>query len=313
MFYRYPIKEIQIGGDTGNNHLIRVFPRRTVASPDDGLARFDLPTFWDKTTPPEHVRVSVAWDWDKERAEHMAREWAMICDDVQVDGPAYGNGGGAFWPGMFLKWGYTITSRGCPGRCWFCDVWRREGDIRELPIMPGHNVLDNNLLACSRQHIEGVFQMLAQQKQRPHFSGGLEAYRLQDWHVEWFATLKPQVMWFAYDTPDDFEPLVIAAKKLRAAGLMGGKHVACCYVLAGWNGSPTIYHGWPAIDTMEAAELRVKSVIKLGYFPQVMLLDDGRNRNYQERRQWKDWAAPWINKGSVGKRMKKILTEEKGE
>ena len=68
-------------------------------------------------------------------------------------------------PGMYLKKGYVITSRGCPNRCWFCSVPRREGGrLRELPITEGNIVLDDNLLACSRQHIEAVFEMLGRQE-----------------------------------------------------------------------------------------------------------------------------------------------------
>ena len=40
--------------------------------------------------------------------------------------------GGDFVPGRYLAPGYVITSRGCPNRCWFCSVWRREGALREF-------------------------------------------------------------------------------------------------------------------------------------------------------------------------------------
>lgn len=57
-----------------------------------------------------------------------------------------------------------------------CAVPKREGgQLRELPIADGWNVLDDNLLACSPEHIDEVFTMLARQPQRPHFTGGLEA------------------------------------------------------------------------------------------------------------------------------------------
>jgi hypothetical protein len=100
-----------------------------------------------------------------------------------------------FIPGMYLKEGYVITSRGCPNRCWFCSVWCREGEnIRELPITEGWNILDDNLLACSEKHIKAVFAMADRQEKRPYFTGGLEAARLQLWHVHEFAKLKPKKM-----------------------------------------------------------------------------------------------------------------------
>jgi len=277
-----------------------VFPRWTHATPDDALVRIGSPTLWDQQNPPDSVRVSVSWTWDREKAEQIAGDWSMLCDDVWINGPAYSHRGGDFWPGMYVKHGYTITSRGCPNTCWFCRAWKVEGkEIRELPIMPGYNVLDNNLLACSRRHIESVFRMLEGQPKRPHFSGGLEAARLEGWHVDWFTRLKPKVMWFAYDTANGYEPLEAAARQLREAGLMGAQHRACCYVLAGWNREGRI-------DTLEAAEARVLSVVGLGYFPQAMVLDDGRDWPDRDRRKWKEWAAPWINKRSVGKRMKEV-------
>jgi hypothetical protein len=80
------------------------------------------------------------------------------------------------WRVALLKKGYVITSRGCPNRCWFCSVWRREGEvIRELPVTDGWNVLDDNLLVCSENHIRAVFAMLARQRRMPLFTGGLEA------------------------------------------------------------------------------------------------------------------------------------------
>jgi hypothetical protein len=169
--------------------------------------------------------------------------------------------------------------------------------------MPGWNVADNNLLACSRDHIEAVFDMLEQQARRPEFTGGLEAARLEGWHVDAFLRLKPTTIWFAYDTPDDWEPLVTAAKALADAGLMGGKHRACCYVLAGWN-------RLGRQDTIEAADERIRAVVQLGFFPQAMLMDDGRDWIPAERRQWKDWSWGWINKEDTQEEKGLIMTEE---
>lgn len=286
-------------------HTIRVFPRRTQGTPVDELVRIGGPTLWDRESPPKKVLVSVTFTWDLDLAEQLVGQWSMVCDNVKAGGPACDTAGDEFWPGMFLRRGYTITSRGCPNTCWFCDAWRREGQsIRELPIMPGYNVADNNLLACSDGHILRVFKMLEEQKERPHFTGGLEAALLRDWHVMWLARLKPRVMWFAYDTADDYEPLVAAAKMLRDAELMGGKHRLCCYVLAGWNETGA------RRDTIEEAEKRVLQVVDLGYFPQVMLMNDGRDWDDAGRRRWKDWSGAWVDKKAVGARLRKRKREK---
>lgn len=142
---------------------------------------------------------------------------------------------GDFTPGVYLKEGYIITSRGCPNRCWFCSVPKREGPLRELPIADGWNVLDDNLLACSDVHVKAVFEMLAKQKRRPLFTGGLEAALLKPWHVLEFARLKPKELFFAYDTPNDREPLYEAGKMLVAAGFKRC-HPLRAYVLVGYPG-----------------------------------------------------------------------------
>ena len=75
-----------------------------------------------------------------------------------------------------MKKGYVITSRGCPNRCWFCAVPKREGyALRELPVIDGWIVTDDNLLACSDRHIKEVFDMLKRQPDRPQLVGVLEA------------------------------------------------------------------------------------------------------------------------------------------
>lgn len=84
-------------------------------------------------------------------------------------------------------------------------------------------MLDDNLLACSRQHIEAVFEMLGRQKERPIFTGGLEARLLRPWHVNLLRESRTQRMYFAFDTPDDYEPLVEAGRLCRLEGLKGNR------------------------------------------------------------------------------------------
>jgi len=92
------------------------------------------------------------------------------------------------------------------------------GPLHELPITEGYNVLDDNLLACSEGHIRAVFDMLKRQPERAMLTGGLEAAQLcrKPWVVDLLREARVERMYFAYDTPDDYEPLVQAGKLLRA-------------------------------------------------------------------------------------------------
>jgi len=260
--------------------VIRVFARKTKACPDDDLAFFDLqPPFYAEG---DVVHISVTFDADIPLAERMYKQWRHVAP-CSVGGPALGDRGGEFEPGLYLKSGITITSRGCPNRCWFCRAAKNEGDIRELKIKDGHTIQDNNLLACSDQHIKGVFAMLARQRTRPTFSGGLEAARLKQWHVDALEKLKPRQMFFAYDTPDDFEPLVEASKKLLAAGL--NRNSMRCYVLI----------GYPK-DTIGIAEKRLYDTLRLGFFPLAMLYHENTDRTW--KRIQREWARPAIIAGN---------------
>jgi hypothetical protein len=155
---------------------------------------------------------------------------------------------------------------------------------QELPIVDGWNVLDDNLLACSDNHIRAVFSMLRRQTNPIEFTGGLEAAKLKPWHVELLRSVKPKQMFFAYDTPDDYEPLVEAGKILLQGGFTTTSHAQRCYVLI----------GYPK-DTTEKAEARLHQTIAAGFTPTAMLWRDrDGNTNEDWRRFQRQWARPAI-------------------
>lgn len=266
--------------------IARVFPRRTRATPADSLAFADVPGL----LPPEvdAVHISVVFTWDKRRAEQLAREWERIAP-VEIGGPAYGQPGGEFTPGIYLAPGYTITSRGCPNRCWFCSVPKREGALRELPIRDGWNVLDDNLLATSREHFAAVLSMLGKQNRRAEFTGGLEAAILTDWHVDALASLHPRpVAWLAYDGTEDREPVESAIGRLKAVGF--NRYTLRVYMLI----------GFPR-DTREAADKRLRAVAVLGADPMAMLW---RNEKGDRAADWIHFAKLWARPAHIYMMMK---------
>jgi len=166
-------------------------------------------------------------------------------------------------------------------------VPEREGyQLRELPITEGWNVLDDNLLACSDEHIRAVFAMLARQPRRPVFTGGLEAAQLvkKPWVVDLLREAKTERMYFAYDTPEDLEPLFEAGKLLREAGFTPQSHVAQCYVLIGYKG-----------DSFDAAEKRIRQAWAAGFFPYAMLYrDETEDVDPEWKKFYGNWRRPQI-------------------
>ena len=213
--------------------IARVFPRETKYTPEDGLAFTHGPDFF--TPEVDEVHVSCVFTWDKPRAEKLARQWQSVCSKVFLGGPAYDDPGGEFTPGLYLKPGYVQTSRGCPRKCSFCFVAKREGRIRELAIHPGPWVLDNNLLACSRSHIDAVFAMLTTQRD-VKFLGGLDARLMDERVVSLLAGLGTRLRYFytAYDQPKQMEAVEAAIERCYVGGL-SQKHIGC-YVLVGYEG-----------------------------------------------------------------------------
>ena len=141
--------------------IARVFPRKTNASPTDALAFFREPTIEDiadciKAGVTE-VHISVTFTWDLQRAEDLYYAWQILGVPVEVGGPAFDDRMGDFTPGMYLKDGMLFTSRGCTKDCWFCSVPRcAHGEIKELPIYDGWNIMDDNILATGEKHFRAV-------------------------------------------------------------------------------------------------------------------------------------------------------------
>jgi hypothetical protein len=277
--------------------IARVFPRRTKATPDDVLA-FTAPPSKDFLKaldsghqPLDEVHISVAFSYDMQKAEQLAEAWRQVGVPVKMGGPAFNVPGEEFVPGRYLKTGYLITSRGCPNRCPYCAVPAREGyKLRELPIGNGFNILDDNLLACSEEHIRVVFGMLTRQPQKPIFTGGLEAALLRPWHVDLLRQVKTARMYFAYDSPGELEPLVAAGKLLREGGITKASHRAACYVLIGYQG-----------DTMEKAEKRLRAAWDAGFVPYAMLF---RDKSGKVNSDWSSFQRRWLVPAMVMKQLK---------
>ena len=256
--------------------MIRVFPRKTAFTPTDELAFVGDPPLF---RPPEMpVHISVVFTWDIPKGKQLLRAWGNVYRDVHLGGPAFDNPGDSFVPGRYVKQGVVFTSRGCPKKCPWCFVPWREGPIRTLPIHPGNNIGDNNILACPKSHIEAVFEMLTGQK-AIEFTGGLDATIIRKWHVDGLKKLSIKQMFFACDSPDGLKPLD------RAGDLLGDFPVwkKRCYVLIGHNGE----------DILDA-EKRLEAVYEKGFLPFAMLFKDVQPKVWTKewRRLQRKWSRP---------------------
>jgi hypothetical protein len=277
----------QISANWGPGNTIRVFPTRTSFTPDDALAFVGYPPFAEfrpsnKETP---VHVSVTFKRDRPNAERIAASWRDFYRDVQISGPAYENYGDEFSPGMYLKQGCTITSRGCVKHCGWCP--ERNRPLRELSISPGWIVQDSNLLACSESHIRAVFDMLREQKKAIKFPGGLDKHFLQPWHRELFDSISIDELWFACDKTSDL-PLLE-----RAAGILEGIPVRKrrCYTMIGYDD-----------ETLADSERRQERVLELGFLPfcQLYRPDEGV-KVYSE--DWHKVQRKWCRPAAYRKRV----------
>lgn len=248
-------------------------------TPDDDDAYVGLPTMF--VPQYDEVHISVTFTWDVPQLEMLGREWSKF-GAVKIGGPAWLTEAGAFTPGLYLKKGVTITSRGCPNNCSWCPVPQREGPIRELRIHPGNIIQDNNLLACSPQHVANVFAMLRKQR-NIDFRGGLEASRINYWVVDQLRSLHISQLWLSYDRPGNIVALRTATEKLRGHF---NRDQLRCYVLIGYKG-----------DTPAKALSRLRQAWDLGLLPYAMQYrtpePDRRGSFLQEGQEWKELAAKW--------------------
>lgn len=265
--------------------IARVFPRRTNMSPTDDLAFFGPPTIETMAMDIEEVHISVTFTWELEKADDLYEAWQLLGVPVEVGGPAFDDRMGDFVPGMYLKPGMTITSRGCTKDCWFCSVPRcAHGVIRELPIQDGWNILDDNILGTGERHFQEVIEMLSRQPERAVFSGGLEPALLQPWQAELLRSINPKTMYTAYDTKDDYEALREMARILWEAGFSQKSHQVKCYALCGYEG-----------DSFEEAQKRMEQIMELGFLPFAMLFRDESGKTDEEWRKFqREWANPVI-------------------
>jgi hypothetical protein len=264
-----------------------VVPRKTTYTPAGAWVGYP-----DILSPhDENIDISVVFTWDIPYAKKLHEAWTDWGCTVRMGGPAFDDPGNTFTPGQYVKNGVVFTSRGCVRDCPWCYVPKREGKIRELPIVAGHIVQDNNVLACSRNHQVKVFEMLKTQRAIA-FKGGLDPRILTDWFVEQVRGLRIHELWLAADHHSYEMYSEKAIKKLSRAGFSRNK--IRCYVMIGFE------------ETIDEAEERLKRIYYAGALPFAQVYDGIDDKD----KAWRRFARAWQRPAATNSMMKYSAYEQ---
>ena len=259
--------------------IIRVFTRRTKMTPRDTYAFVGDPPSQLIRPEADEVHVSCSFTWDLKEAHRLVGAWRQYYPIVKLGGMACHNG--IFTPGMYIRQGVTFTSRGCNNQCPWCQVPEREGKLREIPIIAGNIIQDNNLLLCSRQHVAKVFDMLRSQHSI-ELSGGLDSRLITDDIADEIRSLRISQVFLAADTKASLEPLKRAFKRLQLP-----RDKARCYTLLAFDG-----------ETISEAIERLETIWELGAMPFAQLYQPP-DRYIKYPKEWRDLARAWARPAAM--------------
>ena len=274
--------------------ILRVFPKQTSYTPTDDLAFVGPPPMAAFIPEHDEVHVSCTFTWDMDECEDLAYQWeGATRAPVKLGGPAYHSQTDGFTPGLYVKKGIIFTSRGCNNNCPWCGVRQIEGKLRELPVVEGNVIQDNNFLQCSRQHKDKVFDMLRSQR-GICFRGGLETDLIDDHFVSNITSLRIAELWLACDTDAQLPRFKTACKKLTDAGF--NRNQIKCYSLIGHD--------------MEAEEQRNREIYRAGAMPFSQLERDFSRKKTEYSAEWKAFERTWQRPAATVAHMRQI---ERGE
>ena len=259
------------------NGIIRVFPDRNSYTPEDEYAIYGNPPL--DIFIPEHkeIHISCTFTWDKKRCEDLAYQWeGRTNKPVKLGGVAYQSESKNFVQGMYIKPNIIFTTRGCNNTCPWCIVPKLEGSLKELPVLQGNIIQDNNFLQASKTHKNKVFDMLRTQK-KVCFKGGLETDLLDDHFIEGITSLIISELWLACDTDGTLSKFKKAIEKLKKAGFNRNK--INCYALIG--------------DDMDKNEARLREIYNAGAMPRAQLYRDFSDTKTEYSKEWKAFERMW--------------------
>lgn len=186
----------------------------------------------------------------------------------------------SLYPELTKDTAYGYLTRGCPGRCPFCLVSQKEGDVSIKSsdlwnFWDGQKyikLMDPNILACV-DHINLLGQ-LADSKAYVDFTQGLDIRRVNEDNIDLINAIKVKEIHFAWDNPKEdlterFRWYAEHAKH-RPNGAYGTVY--------------TLVNYW---SDLEEDLYRIYTLQDMGYDPYVMIYDKpGCDRVYIDLQRW---------------------------
>ncbi len=273
--------------------IVRVFPRRTLYTPNDDMAFVGDPQL--ERPDADEVHISCVFTWDKPEAERLKLAWGQYYPTVKTGGPAYDDPCiNDFIPGRYVRHGVVYTSYGCNNHCPWCLVHLREGPISPRKIYLGNALQDNNVMQCPHNHIDSVFDMLTTQK-AVVLAGGIEASLIDQWAADRIRGLRLKQIFLACDTDNAIKPL------RRALKLLNLPHDKVrCYVLLRYNPS----------ETRMRALIRLLEVYEAGAIPFAQLYQPPEEK-IEYPVEWTRFARTWQRPAGTKAFIKTILNSNK--
>jgi hypothetical protein len=195
----------------------------------------ELHSDFDLFTPKlSKAYVSAIFSWEAPKA-------ATIVEELDWRGTAVEWGG----PGLSMEtrrdiedypledFDCSYTSTGCIRDCPWCIVPRMWNGVRELDEWGyAPKMLDPNVLATSDEHKVKVIKKLA--GRRVEWNGGIDTRLVDRKNAQFLADTSTLMIFLAWDSGDDEQPLVTALENLKAVGINPRNQVKV-YILTGYE------------------------------------------------------------------------------